>query len=150
MGRIVETESYGPDDPANHAFRGPTRRNASMFLRPGTLYVYRLHQVCCANVVTRPGEAVLLRAAEPLSGDLASARGPGRLCRAFGLDLGLDGSDLCLGPLRLLPRSVPVGRILRGPRVGISKARDRPWRFAVARSREVSLPRPPGVRSFSA
>jgi DNA-3-methyladenine glycosylase len=141
VGRIVETEAYGADDPANHAFRGPTRRNRSMFQGPGTLYLYRIHQVYCANAVTRPGEAVLLRAAAPLSDGLGSARGPGRLCRAFGLDLEVDGSDLRTGPVRLLPTTDPAPRIVRGPRVGISKANERPWRFAIAGAPEVSLPR---------
>ena len=66
--RLVEVEAYVARDPANHAFGGPTRRNRSMFGPPGTLYVYRIHRVVCANVVTRPGQAVLIRAGEPLAG----------------------------------------------------------------------------------
>ena len=65
-GVIIETEAYVKNDPANHAFRGPNKRNQSMFKAPGTAYVYRIHQVCCVNAVTRPGEAVLIRAAQPL------------------------------------------------------------------------------------
>src|SRR5580658_7161582 len=94
VGRIVETEAYLADDRASHAYRGPTPRNHSMFGPPGTLYVYRIHQVVCANVVTRPGQAVLLRAVEPGPGLDGSPRGPGRLCRAFGIVLADDGADL--------------------------------------------------------
>lgn len=143
VARVVETEAYVAGDPASHAYRGPTPRNRSMFLRPGTLYVYRIHQVHCANVVTRPGEAVLLRAAEPVSEGLGPTRGPGRLCRAFGLTRVEDGVDLTRGPLFLAPRDRPLmGRIVAAPRVGISRAVERPLRFAVDGNRFVSTPLP--------
>ncbi len=142
--RVVETEAYIARDPANHAFGGPTPRNRSMFAGPGTLYVYRIHQVHCANAVTRKGEAVLLRAAEPLLGPLGDLRGPGRLCRGFGLTRAEDGTDLVGGPVRLLPGRRGRARIVVGPRVGIRKAVDWPLRFALEENRWVSRPRPGG------
>ena len=84
--RIVECEAYESGDPASHAFLGPTLRNRSMFAPPGTLYVFSIHRVYCANVVGRAGEAALLRAGEPLTPGLPSPSGPGRLCRALGID----------------------------------------------------------------
>ncbi len=101
--RLVEVEAYVANDPASHAYRGPTRRNRSMFGPPGTLYIYRIHQVVCANLVTRPGEAVLLRAGRPLLPVEANPSGPGRLCRVLGLTIADDGC-----------RVGPRGRISRG------------------------------------
>ena len=140
--RIVETEAYGAGDPSSHAFRGPTARNRSMFGAPGTLYVFRIHQVHCANVVTRRGEAVLLRAAEPITPLPHPPKGPGRLARAFGIDLALDGSDVRRGPVRLVRGRRPPGGVVVGPRVGISRAVDWPLRFAVRDHPWVSGPRP--------
>jgi DNA-3-methyladenine glycosylase len=145
-GRIVETEAYVGNDPANHAARGRTDRNRSMFGAPGTLYVYRIHQVHCANAVTRPGQAVLLRALEPLDPALGDASGPGRLCRALGLTVDNDGADLVSGPLQIYPRTGPVGPVVRSPRVGIRKAAERPLRFAILGNEFVSSPRPWGGR----
>ncbi|MCI4355246.1 MAG: DNA-3-methyladenine glycosylase [Thermoplasmata archaeon] len=142
MGRIVETEAYGSNDPASHAFRGPTKRNRSMFGDPGTLYVYRIHQVHCANAVTRRGQAVLLRALEPVSPELPDASGPGRLCRALGLTIRDDGSDLIEGRVRIYPRGGSPGPIVRSPRIGIRRAVDRPMRFSLAGNPFVSSPRP--------
>jgi DNA-3-methyladenine glycosylase len=139
--RLVETEAYLHGDEASHAFRGPTARNRSMFGAPGTLYVYRIHQVYCANVVTRHGEAVLLRGAEPLDGLTGSPRGPGRLCRALGITRAEDGTDLVVGPIRILGSSEPRGAVLRGPRVGIRRNAAVPWRYGLAGNRWVSLPR---------
>lgn len=137
--RLVETEAYVRDDPANHAYRGPTRRNRSMFGRPGTLYVYRIHQVVCANLVTRPGEAVLLRAGEPLDAGLPSASGPGRLCRCLGITIADDGADTTRGRRLVLEQDGRIrGPVVTGPRVGIRKAVDRPLRFALAESPSVS------------
>jgi DNA-3-methyladenine glycosylase len=113
-----------------------------MFVRPGTLYVYRIHQVVCANVVTRPGQAVLLRAAEPGAGLDGSSRGPGRLCRSFGITLTDDGADLVTGRIRVLTGNRPPERIVAAPRVGISQATRRRLRYALAGNRWVSLPRP--------
>jgi len=155
---IVETEAYPPEDPASHAFGGPTPRNGSMFGRPGTLYVYVSYGIHhCCNVVTDRidvGSAVLLRAAEPTRGialmrarrggvpDRDLCRGPGRLAAAFGLDRRHDGEDLVLGRTVWLERGTPPGRVVASPRVGIRRAVDRPWRFSVAGSPWVSSPRP--------
>ena len=141
--RLVETEAYVAGDPANHAYRGPTPRNRSMFSGPGTLYVYRIHQVVCANLVTRPGEAVLLRAGEPLVPGMSSPSGPGRLCRALGIRRSDDGTDVVRSPRFLLTPVAPRReRIVVGPRVGIRSAADRPLRFALADDPWVSRPRP--------
>ena len=155
--RIVETEAYVGRDPANHAFRGPTRRNRSMFGRPGTLYVYRIHQVVCANLVTRPGEAVLLRAGEPLTPGLVGPSGPGRLCRSLGIALDDDGTDVVRGGRVSLARRRPGerdrggrGAVVAGPRIGIRRAADRPLRFALAGNPWVSRPRPPGWAGITA
>ena len=141
--RIVETEAYGRDDPASHAYRGMTRRNRSMFAPPGTLYVYRIHQVVCANLVARRGEAVLLRAGTADGEEPVCASGPGRLCRFLGIVLSDDGTDTTDGnrvEVRLPHRR--TGPVRVGPRVGIRKAVDRPMRFALANEPAVSRPRP--------
>ncbi|HXY47527.1 MAG TPA: DNA-3-methyladenine glycosylase [Thermoplasmata archaeon] len=142
--RIVETEAYVADDPASHAFRGPTARNRSMFGPPGTLYVYRIHQVVCANLVTHRGEAVLLRAGEPLSEDLENPCGPGRLCRALGIRLTDDGTSVVSDPrIRVeRPRGLRTP-IVSGPRVGIRRATRRRLRFALVDNPWVSSPRLP-------
>ncbi|HZY70167.1 MAG TPA: DNA-3-methyladenine glycosylase [Thermoplasmata archaeon] len=142
--RIVETEAYVANDPASHAFRGPTPRNRSMYGQPGTLYVYRIHQVHCANVVTRPGEAVLLRAGASLHDSSREGRGPGRLCRWMGIDRGDDGSDLTSGRIRILPRVGASPEIVQDRRVGIRRNPDAPLRYAVRGERSVSTPRPRG------
>jgi len=156
-GLVVETEAYAPGDPASHAFRGRTARNAAMFGPPGHLYVYRSYGIhWCANVVCEAegvGAAVLLRALEPTAGlevmadrrRLADPRllcaGPGRLTQALGLSIEHDGSALDRSPFALLPR-VEEPEVVVGPRVGISSATDLPWRYAVAGSAYVSRPRP--------
>lgn len=164
-GRIVEVEAYeGSDDPASHAFRGPTERNRVMFGPPGRLYVYRSYGIhWCANIVCGPVDApgaVLLRAVDPDEGieamwsdrpkakrevDLAS--GPGKLCAALGIDGGHNAIDLLApgAPVRLVPEApVPSRSVVAGPRIGITRATRRPWRFAVAGNANVSRPRPPG------
>ena len=146
--KLTEVEAYGgASDPASHAYRGPTKRNASMFLEAGALYVYRSYGIhWCANAVIGSegeGEAVLLRAGLPVKGrsTMEDRRGridrlvdgPGKLCEAMGIDGSHDGTSLVNGPIRLLP---PAGEIedhvTAGPRVGISRARDRLWRFTLA------------------
>jgi DNA-3-methyladenine glycosylase len=149
VGRIVEVEAYtGPDDPASHAARriGRTSRNSAMFGPPGTAYVYRSYGIhWCVNVVTSAvGDpaAVLIRALEPTVGlDLMRARregrpelcsGPGRLAAALGIHGGLDGHDLTRPPLRLLPGELSTGEEIGiSPRIGISRAADRPLRFFI-------------------
>lgn len=149
VGRIVETEAYRPDDPASHSFRGQTARNSAMFGRAGTLYVYFTYGMhWCANVVTGPrgeGAAVLLRAVEPVAGIAAmSARrngrtdladGPAKLCQAFAITGAHDATDLLGGgPVRLCDDGLaPPHRPVVGPRVGISRAVEAPWRFRVPR-----------------
>jgi DNA-3-methyladenine glycosylase len=151
-GRIVETEAYGgARDAASHAARGRTPRNASMFARPGTLYVYFTYGMHhCANLVTGPSgraSAVLIRALEPLAGiDLMRrfrdskhrtvprvelARGPGNVARALNLTLEDDGVDLTRGVVWVSDRPrVRRGRgVAAGPRIGLRRAVSRPWRF---------------------
>jgi DNA-3-methyladenine glycosylase len=143
-GRIVEVEAYTEDDPASHAFRGATARNASMFGPPGHLYVYRSYGIhWCANIVCeRPGRAagVLLRALEPTHGlermrarrGVADERllcsGPGRLTQALGVTGNDDGADLSRPPFELLPPTAPVV-VERTTRIGISRAVEQPWRY---------------------
>ena len=164
-GVIVEVEAYlGPDDPASHAAAriGRTRRNASMFGRGGTAYVYLSYGLhWCMNVVTgQIGEpcAVLLRAVDPIEGlDVMAARrgrerdltsGPGRVGQAFGITDALDTHDLSSPPLRLLPGwSIPPESIDVSPRIGISRAQDWPLRFSVRGNAAVSRARPPAQRS---
>jgi DNA-3-methyladenine glycosylase len=144
-GHIVETEAYTRDDPASHSSRGPTLRNAVMFGPAGHLYVYRSYGVhWCANVVTGAdgdGQAVLIRAIEPLDGvdEMLRRRGrhpiadgPGKLCQALGIDGADDGLDLVSpgSTVRIVDDGTPPpADPLVGPRVGISKAVDTPWRW---------------------
>jgi DNA-3-methyladenine glycosylase len=157
-GRIVETEAYlSQRDPACHASRGPTRRNAAMFGPPGHAYVYMIHSRWCLNAVTEPEgvpSAVLIRAIEPLEGlelmhqrrrteivrDLA--RGPARLCEALAIDRTYDGWDLTAGrELWIADDPEPSGarlRVLRSGRIGVSSAQRRLLRFYLAGNRFVS------------
>jgi DNA-3-methyladenine glycosylase len=157
--RLTEVEAYeGEADPASHAFGGPTARNAVMYGPPGHLYCYFTYGMhWCANVVcgvAGTASAVLLRAGEVVAGDDVArlrrpsarrevdlARGPARLATCLALAAATNGADLCdpSSPVRLasLPRRRP-GVIDTGPRVGISRAADRPWRFWLADSPSVS------------
>ncbi len=158
-GTIVETESYERDDPACHAFAGLTPRTEVLFGPPGRAYVYLsygIHSLLNA-VAEAEGEpaAVLIRALEPTTGlqkmrarrggrpDHELCAGPGKLTEALGIGLDANGADLCEQPFRLLgPEPCWAGEVLSGPRIGISKAVERPWRFCAAGSRFVSRPRP--------
>jgi DNA-3-methyladenine glycosylase len=143
--RLVEVEAYVADDPASHTYRGPTARNRSMFGPPGTLYIYRIHQVVCANLVTRRGQAVLLRAGAPLGDVEGNPSGPGRLCRFLELRLTDDGIDTARSERAYLTMGegrARSERVLATPRIGISRAVDRPLRFSLADNRWVSRPRP--------
>jgi DNA-3-methyladenine glycosylase len=152
-GRIVETEAYHHEDPASHSFSGPTPRNEVMFGPPGRLYVYRSYGIhWCMNLVCGdgPGSAVLLRALEPTAGlGLMSERrgtsdprllcsGPGRLGQALAVTREQNGLRLDQAPFELIPGD-PV-EVVAGPRIGISKAIDVPWRFGEVGSRFLSKP----------
>ena len=193
--RLVEVEAYrGAIDPASHAFRGRTARNAVMFGPPGHAYVYFSYGMhYCVNLVCEPvgrGEAVLIRAGAVVTGaelarrrrwglpdsgtsangadaaagggpaagakrarhrDLDLARGPGRLCQALAIDRSLDGADVCgeggpvgIGPASAVdqPAEAATVTVATGPRVGISQAADRPWRYWLAGDGHVSIYRP--------
>jgi DNA-3-methyladenine glycosylase len=152
-GRIVEVEAYDADDPASHGYRGETARNRSMFGPPGHAYVYRSYGIhWCLNLVCGEegtAEAVLLRALEPTHGletmrkrrgsedERLLCSGPGRLCQALGVTVEHDGRPLDRPPFAVLAAEEDPD-VVRGPRVGITRATDAPWRFALAGSRFVS------------
>ncbi len=152
-GRIVETESYDPTDPASHSYgERQSRRNGTMFGPPAHAYVYRIYGMYeCLNVVCRRCEAVLIRALEPLHGietmrarrgidDLAKlCAGPGRLCQALGITLEQDGLSLLAPPFALVSGSGRL-RLHRGTRIGITKAAEAERRFGLAGSRYLSRP----------
>ncbi len=154
-GRIVETEAYDHADPASHSFPGPNRRNRVMFGPPCRAYIYRSYGIhWCLNFVCRPdghGAGVLIRAIEPLAGlDIMRARrglndarllcsGPGRVCQALGITDEHSGEPIDAPPFQLIPATEQVD-VVTGPRIGISKAKDVPWRFGLAGSRFLSRP----------
>ncbi|HZC76992.1 MAG TPA: DNA-3-methyladenine glycosylase [Ktedonobacterales bacterium] len=160
-GVIVEVEAYGgADDPASHAYAGQTARNSVMFGPPGRAYVYFTYGMhCCLNVVTGAegsASAVLLRALEPLGGvalmcarrgarirDRDLCRGPGRLCQALGVSLAQNGADLRSSDLWIAEAPKHVEQetgvsIATAPRIGITRAADRPWRLYLSGSPYVS------------
>jgi DNA-3-methyladenine glycosylase len=160
-GRIVEVEAYHHTDPAAHSFRGPTARNAVMFGPPGYAYVYRSYGIhWCLNFVCEPegsASAGLVRALEPTTGlpamrrrrGVADARllcaGPGRVCQALGVTGAHNGLALDAPPFALFARRGPV-EVVAGPRIGITKAVDKPWRYGLMGSRFVSQPFARAVR----
>jgi DNA-3-methyladenine glycosylase len=155
-GVIVEVEAYDHEDPAAHSFGGPTARNASMFGPPGHAYVYRSYGVhWCLNFVCEMASAVLIRALEPTNSlaEMAARRGtheprllasgPGRLTQALGLSGEHDGLPLDRAPFELY--AAGDTEIAVGPRIGITKATDVPWRYGEAGSPYLSrriTPRP--------
>jgi DNA-3-methyladenine glycosylase len=155
-GRIVEVEAYrGSDDPASHAFRGPTPRNAPMFGEPGHAYIYFTYgNHYCLNITTQesgiPG-AVLIRAIEPLEGipvmrklrpnvpELALTNGPGKLTKALGINRSLNEVDVTKpGPLFITGAEQEHFEIARSARIGIRAGKDRLWRFYASGNRYVS------------
>lgn len=158
IGRIVETEAYlASGDPACHASRGQTRKNASMFGAPGLLYVYPIHARYCMNAVTEQRgtpSAVLIRSVEPLQGLqlmqrrrrgienlLDLARGPARLCEAFGVDRQLDGWNLTRGTRIWIAADDPGRKevdVIVSPRIGVTSAHNLELRFYVRGSPFVS------------
>jgi DNA-3-methyladenine glycosylase len=154
-GRIVEAEAYDHEDPAAHGYRGRTERNASMFGPPGHAYVYRSYGIhWCVNFVCEEegqASAVLIRALEPTHGidamrerrgveeKRALSSGPGKLCQALGITRDHDGLPLDEPPFELLARDVDLP-IVVGPRVGITRAAEVPWRYGLEGSRFISRP----------
>jgi DNA-3-methyladenine glycosylase len=148
-GVIVEVEAYDREDPASHGFRGQTARNRSMFGPPGQAYVYRSYGIhWCLNFVCEEegtAAAVLIRALHPTDGlDRMRARrgaddlrllcsGPGKLCQALGVTGGHDGLPLDRPPFELLGTRT-AAEVVTGPRIGISTATDRPWRYGLVGS----------------
>jgi DNA-3-methyladenine glycosylase len=150
-GKIVEVEAYDHEDPAAHSFGGQTARNASMFGPPGHAYVYRSYGVhWCLNFVCETGSAVLIRALEPTIGltEMAARRrtnearllasGPGRLTQALGLTGDHDGLPLDEPPFELY--AAEAVELAVGPRIGITKAAEVPWRYGEAGSPYLSRP----------
>jgi DNA-3-methyladenine glycosylase len=154
-GPIVEVEAYHHSDPAAHSFGGPTARNAVMFGPPGHAYVYRSYGIhWCVNFVCEAeasASAVLIRALMPTKGLPTMRRrrglederllcaGPGRLCEALAITRAYNGMALDEAPFALFARTAPV-EIAAGPRIGISKAAELPWRYGLAGSRFLSRP----------
>jgi DNA-3-methyladenine glycosylase len=157
-GTIVETESYERDDPACHAYVGLTDRTEVLFGPPGRVYVYLSYGIhSLLNFVAEPeGEAaaVLIRALEPTRGlermrarrgerpDGELCSGPGKLTEALGIGLERNGADVIEDPFLLLPAEGEPPKVVTGPRIGITKAVERPWRFSAAGNSFVSRPRP--------
>ncbi|HZB09022.1 MAG TPA: DNA-3-methyladenine glycosylase [Rubrobacter sp.] len=152
-GVIVETEAYRPDDPACHAYKGPTIRNRNIFGPPGIAYVYLSYGTHnLLNVVCEPegvGSAVLIRALRPSDGeDLMERRrgrardlcnGPGRLTQALGVDLSYDGQDLTSGSLTISDKGAPPEGLVETTRIGITRGTDLPWRYLIDSDEHVSV-----------
>jgi DNA-3-methyladenine glycosylase len=159
-GAIVEVEAYHHTDPAAHSFRGPTDRNVVMFGPPGYVYVYRSYGIhWCVNFVCEPkgsASAVLIRAIEPQVGldvmrrrrgvadDRLLCSGPGRVCEALHITHADNGLALDRPPFALYARTEPV-EVVAGPRIGLTKAVDYPWRYGLKGSRFLSKPFKPAA-----
>ena len=164
-GVIVETEAYHHTEAACHAYVGLTARTSTLYGPPGVAYVYRSYGIhALLNAVCEPedvGAAVLVRALEPVDGieEMRARRGlqrleelcsgPGKLTQAMDIDLELNTTSLLDGPIRFGPPVAgrPPVAVVAGPRIGITKAVDLPWRFCALGSRHVSRPWPPGLRA---
>jgi DNA-3-methyladenine glycosylase len=164
-GVIVETEAYHHSEPACHAYVGLTARTSTLYGPPGIAYVYRSYGIhALLNAVCEPageGAAVLIRALEPLDGveEMRARRGlhrleelcsgPGKLTQALAIGLDRNGASLLDGPVRFGPpvAARPEVDVAIGPRIGITKAPDLPWRFCALGSRHVSRPWPPRLRA---
>ena len=151
-GPMVEVEAYDQTDPASHSFNGPTPRNAAMFGPPGHAYVYKIYGIhWCLNFVCHPGSAVLIRALEPLHGlaqmqerrggltERQLCSGPGKLCQALDVDIAHNGLPLDAAPFELMPPDQSHD-IATGPRIGITKGVETPWRFVRRGSPFLSKP----------
>ncbi|MNH50115.1 3-methyladenine DNA glycosylase [compost metagenome] len=153
--RIVETEAYDQSDAASHSYKGATQRTKVMFGAAGHLYVYFTYGMhYCCNVVVGPedvGAAVLIRAVEPLAGEELMAKrrkgragvelcnGPAKLCQALDIDMSMNGHDLKIQPLILtIQPEISAYEIIQSPRIGISQAKDIPWRFYIKGNMYVS------------
>jgi len=159
-GRLVEVEAYHHTDPAAHSFRGPTLRNSVMFGPPGYAYVYRSYGIhWCLNFVCEPegsASAVLIRALEPTAGltrmrqrrgvsdERLLCSGPGRVCEALGITKAHNGLALDEPPFELLARTEEA-EIVAGPRIGLTKAVEKPWRYGLKDSRFLSKPFKPAT-----
>jgi DNA-3-methyladenine glycosylase len=155
MARVVEVEAYTQDDPACHAYRGRTERNAPLWGPPGHAYVYRSYGMhWCFNTATGEeglGQGCLIRAAQPLAGlaimrqrrpvrsETDLLRGPAKLCQAFDISGVLSGTDVCGGGTLQFADDGTRPPVAQGPRVGVSLAADLPWRFFVPDSSWVSV-----------
>jgi DNA-3-methyladenine glycosylase len=156
VGKIVETEAYDQSDAASHSYKGQTPRTTIMFGPPGHLYVYFTYGMhYCCNVVAGPkghGSAVLIRAMEPIEGqDLMAenrggrgghdaTNGPAKLCQAFQINKEWNGHDLHKPPLKLIIKQpVPQDKIIQTTRIGISEAKEQPWRFYIKNNPFVSI-----------
>ncbi len=157
-GRIVEAEAYASGDPASHAFRGRTERNRALFGEVGHAYIYQTHGMnFCLNIVAKRGKpagGVLIRALEPIEGiplmeklrPRASlkrlASGPGNLSKALAIDRKMYGADLTRkGPLFVADDGAVKQRVRRTRRIGVTSAKDKPWRFVVKESPYITRPR---------
>lgn len=154
--KIVETEAYDQTDVASHSYNGETKRTKIMFGPSGYLYVYFTYGMhYCCNIVVGPqkqGSAVLIRAVEPIIGidemnlrrpvrsKVELTNGPAKLCQALGIDMRLNGHDLHKEPLLLVPDKLRDDEtIIQTTRIGISKDKDRPWRFYISNNPYVSI-----------
>ena len=153
-GVIVETEAYRPEDPACHAYKGPTMRNRNIFGPPGIAYVYLsygIHNLLnCVCEDEGVGSAVLIRALRPVEGiglmerrrgrakDLCN--GPGRLTQALGIELALDGRDLTTGTLTVSAGREPEDEMVATTRIGITRGVELPWRYLIHGDKNVSVP----------